>query len=64
MNRRERRIKERQDAATNKQYPDFPEYKLYVREVLNGSGKRELKTFQEWRAWRAIEENLKQVNDG
>jgi hypothetical protein len=63
MNRKNRREKERQDASIEKQYPDFPEYKMYVKQILGQTGKRELKTFAEWRAWKKTNVNLKDVKD-
>ena len=61
MNRRIRREKARQDASIEKQFPDFPEYKMYVKQVLGQTGKRELKTFSEWRAWKKAGVDLKDI---
>lgn len=64
MNRKAKREKARHDDGVLKQFPDFPEYKAYVKQVLGQTGKRELKTYSEWKAWMKAGVNLKDVKNG
>mgnify|MGYP003114438761 CR=1 FL=1 len=63
MNRKERRQKEKRDLEIEKKFPEFPEYKLYIKQLLKQVDKEKLKTYSEWLAWRKAGVDLIKVKD-